>query len=264
VCWLGRKILGIDESLAESPWRWLRTVPSAPYRLVGTFALPTAIAIAIPWVISTAFSGPFGRARWWRRLTRCVPGIDRGRAPAIVTATSSAAAMLAIASAVSRRRLRIKLLAEMAIKILGLHIRDVEKPVASDGEIDEGGLNRRLEVDNFALIDVTRVTLVAGSFDVELLEGAILDDGDTAFLGLEHIDEHFFLHAGSFRDFRRQQRVGRRSLRFVSLSGPFWNGRARYRSLCSVRPVARTQPKSPGEFDSSLGLGSRASRVESF
>ena len=82
--------------------------------------------------------------------------------------------------------------------VLGLHVGDVQEAIAADGEIDERGLDRRLEIDDLALVDVTGVALVAGALDVQLLKDAILDDGDTAFLGLEHVDQHFFLHAGVF------------------------------------------------------------------
>ncbi len=250
--------MGLDESFAKpARRRWLGPIAPAPDRQVGTFPFPSTFAIAGN--LTPALSGPV-RGPWrGQRLAGRFAGFDRGGAAAIVTAAASPAARVAFAFAtpVSRPGIQLHVLAGMAIKILGLHIRHVEEPVASDGEIDEGGLNRRLEVDDFALVDVTGVTLVAGSFDVQLLEGAILDDGDAAFLGLEHIDQHFFLHAGSFRDFRRRMGVGLRSMRIVSLSGPFGNGSARYRSLCSVRPVVKTRPKSPGEFDASLGLQSR-------
>src|SRR5262249_38740336 len=46
-----------------------------------------------------------------------------------------------------------------------------------------------------AFVDVADVALVAGPFDVELFEYAVLEDGDATLLGLQHVDEHFFLHA---------------------------------------------------------------------
>jgi hypothetical protein len=205
--WLGAELMRVDESLAETSRRRLGAISPAPYRLVGTFSF--ARAIPISWLVSGTVSGPFRGT--WRRLTGYVGSIDYRRRPAAivtVAATSSAAAGLAItfafASTVARGCIEVELLAEMAIKVLWLDIGNMEEAVAANREIDKGGLNSRLEVDDFALIDVTGVTLVAGSFDVQLLEDAILDDGDAAFLGLEHIDEHFFLHAGSFRDLRRR------------------------------------------------------------
>ena len=86
----------------------------------------------------------------------------------------------------------------VAVVVLGLDVGDVEEAVAADREVDERGLDRRLEVDDLALVDVPGVALVAGPFDVQLLEDAVFDDGDPAFLGLEHVDQHFFLHAGVF------------------------------------------------------------------
>jgi hypothetical protein len=86
----------------------------------------------------------------------------------------------------------------MPVVVLGLDVGHVEKAIASDREVDERGLDRRLEVDDLPLVDIAGVALVAGPFDVELLEDAVFDDGNAAFLGLEHVDEHFFLHAGVF------------------------------------------------------------------
>src|SRR5205085_11284224 len=38
------------------------------------------------------------------------------------------------------------------------------------------------------------VTLLAGPFDVQLFEDAVLQDGNAALLRLEDVDEHLFLH----------------------------------------------------------------------
>ena len=35
---------------------------------------------------------------------------------------------------------------------------------------------------------------------LKFFENAVLNDGDSAFFGLKNIDQHFFLHANSFRD----------------------------------------------------------------
>ena len=86
----------------------------------------------------------------------------------------------------------------MAIVVLRLDVGNVEKTVAADRKIDERRLDRGFEVHDPAFIDIPGETLVAGSFDVKLFEDAIFDDGDAAFLGLEHVDQHFFLHAVVF------------------------------------------------------------------
>lgn len=88
----------------------------------------------------------------------------------------------------------------MAIVVLRLDVRDMKEAVAADREIDEGGLYGRFEIDDLTLVDVTGVALVAGSLDVQLFEDAVLDDRDTALLGLQDIDQHFFFHAVSFQD----------------------------------------------------------------
>src|SRR5262249_5826072 len=51
------------------------------------------------------------------------------------------------------------------------------------------------DVDDTALVDVADVALVAGALHGQLFEDAVLQDGDAALLGLEHVDEHFLLHA---------------------------------------------------------------------
>jgi hypothetical protein len=106
------------------------------------------------------------------------------------------APVIAFAPALARSRFKVVLLVPMIV--LGLHVRDVQETIAADGEIDERGLDCRLEIDNLAFVDVTGVALVAGALDVQFLKDAILDDGDTAFLGLEHVDQHFFLHTSVF------------------------------------------------------------------
>ena len=112
----------------------------------------------------------------------------------------SATAISAIASARA-------LVARAALAVAGrgrvapvgrLDIGDVEESVAADAEIDEGGLDARLDVDDLALVDVADVALVAGALDVQLFEDAILENGDPAFLGLQHVDEHFFFHRDPF------------------------------------------------------------------
>ena len=82
----------------------------------------------------------------------------------------------------------------MAVVVLRLDVGDVENPVAAHRKINERRLNRGFEIHDSAFIDIPGETLVAGALDVKLFEDAVFDDGDTAFLGLEHVDQHFFLH----------------------------------------------------------------------
>jgi hypothetical protein len=74
----------------------------------------------------------------------------------------------------------------------------VKKAVAADREVDERGLNSRFEVDDFPPVDISRVTFVTGTLDVELFEDAVFYNRDATFLGLKHVDQHFFFHAVSF------------------------------------------------------------------
>ena len=81
-------------------------------------------------------------------------------------------------------------------KILRLDVADVQKAVAADAEIDERGLDARLQVDDFALVDVADVIVLAGALDVELFQRSIFNDRDPAFFRLRDVDQHFLLHSG--------------------------------------------------------------------
>jgi hypothetical protein len=76
----------------------------------------------------------------------------------------------------------------------------VQEAVAPHREINERGLDGRLEVNNPSLVNVPRVTLVTGPLDIQLFKDAVLDNRDAAFLGLQDIDQHFFFHTISFQD----------------------------------------------------------------
>src|SRR5262249_29766863 len=79
-----------------------------------------------------------------------------------------------------------------------LHVRNVQEAIAARTEIDKRCLDTWFDVDDAALVDVADVTLVAGAFDVQFFQYAVLDDGNAALLGLHHVDEHFFFHAFPF------------------------------------------------------------------
>src|SRR5262249_19780121 len=79
-----------------------------------------------------------------------------------------------------------------------LDVGDVQEAVAADAEVHERRLDARLDVDDAALVDVADVALVAGALDVQLLQDAVLQDGDAALLRLQHVDEHFLLHGVPF------------------------------------------------------------------
>ena len=49
-------------------------------------------------------------------------------------------------------------------------------------------------IDDFSLVDVADVVVLAGALDVELFQHAVLHDRDPAFLGLRDVDQHFLLH----------------------------------------------------------------------
>jgi hypothetical protein len=178
--------------------------------LIRTFALPPALA----WRFTSPLPRPVFDPRrrdgvsfheangiahvpLWAFLANSSPV-----AIAIAARLSSLAA-IPIPIALPRPRFGFLLQRRMAVVILGLDVRNVEKAIAADREVDEGRLDGRLDVDDLALVNVARIALVAGAFHIQLLENTVLHNGNAAFFGLEHIDQHFFLHAVSFYDLRR-------------------------------------------------------------
>jgi hypothetical protein len=119
----------------------------------------------------------------------------------VTVAVSSGAGVVEVASGfagpVAVSTAKVGIVAEVAAVILGLDVGDVEEPVAADRKINERRLDGGFQVNNPALVNVAGVAFQAGALDVKLLKDAVLDDRDAALLGLEHVDQHFFLHAGS-------------------------------------------------------------------
>gem|GEM_PF-6511071 len=97
----------------------------------------------------------------------------------------------------------------MTLEILGFHVGDVQKAVAADREINERGLNRRFEIHDLSLVDIAGIAFVAGALNIKLFKDAVLDNRDAAFLGLEHVDQHFFLHTTIFLTQSKSVVVGR-------------------------------------------------------
>jgi hypothetical protein len=158
------------------------------------FALPLALGFAPPLACPLVIPSR-ARRRRFRRI------VARQRRP---TAVIACAASSTLPLAIARKDLGSTSQPRIAIEVLGLDIRDVEKAVTPHREIDKRGLDGRLNVDDLALVNVARIALVARSLHVKLFKNTILDDCDPAFLGLKHVDQHFFLHAVSFRDMHRQ------------------------------------------------------------
>jgi hypothetical protein len=188
--------IAVSRPLVESfdAGRFLR------WRAERAIAVSIAIAVSRP-LVEFFDAGRFLRWRAERRVNRA-----RRRPAAGVAASISVAFSARVTAALTLARGgRLGQLGAgpTAFEVLGFDVRDVQKPVAADREVDERGLDRWLEVDDSSLVDVPGVALVARSLDVKLFEYAVLDNGDPAFLGLFDVDQHFFLHAVSFRNFRR-------------------------------------------------------------
>ena len=85
------------------------------------------------------------------------------------------------------------------------NIADVQEPVDTTSERHERRPNGRLDVDDFALVDVTEIRLSVGQLDVQLLQHAIFHHRDPAFFRIDGVDEHP-LHGGPLLDDRRELR----------------------------------------------------------
>jgi hypothetical protein len=71
----------------------------------------------------------------------------------------------------------------------------VQEAIATDAEVNKRGLNARLDVDDPTFVNVADVALVAGSLHIKLFENSVFQNGDTALLRLEDVNEHFLFHA---------------------------------------------------------------------
>ncbi len=136
-----------------------------------------------------------------RRLdARAARRAANGRAAAAVAAgPSSSASLVLVPSSSTARPAAVVARGLVGIEpalaeVLRLDVADVQEAVAADAEIDEGGLDAGLEVDDAALVDVADVVVLAGAFDVQLFQHSVFDDRNPAFFRLRHVDQHFLLH----------------------------------------------------------------------
>ena len=73
-------------------------------------------------------------------------------------------------------------------EVLGLDIADVQKSISAHSKVDERGLDAWFQVDDFALVDIADVIVLATAFDVELFEQSIFNNRNPAFFRLRDID----------------------------------------------------------------------------
>ena len=138
----------------------------------------------------TSTSSPRLKTSWIGGLTRGrFPG--RRRRPRSAVGTSGRLPLRRLPLAIASDLLGI--VASLA-EVLRFDVADVEEPVAADAEVDEGGLDARFQVDDAALVDIARVVVLAGSFNVQFFEQAVLHDRNPAFFRLRDVDQDFLLH----------------------------------------------------------------------
>ena len=74
-------------------------------------------------------------------------------------------------------------------EILGLDVADVQEAVPPDPEVHKGRLNAGFDIDDASLVDVAHQVVLAGSLDIQFLQQAVLDNGDSALLRLGYVVE---------------------------------------------------------------------------
>ena len=79
-----------------------------------------------------------------------------------------------------------------------LDVAYVQKSVAAHAEVDERRLDTGFKVDHHSLVDVSYIAVLAGSFDIQLLQHTVFNDGNPAFFRLRDVDEHFLFHLAAF------------------------------------------------------------------
>lgn len=125
----------------------------------------------------------------------------------------------------------------MAFVILWLNVGDVEESITTDREVNKRGLDGRFEIHDLTFVDVACVAFQACTFDVELLKNAVLDNCDSAFLGLQYVDQHFFLHADVFLDTIKVCVVGEMG---QSIAVRFRRSRSRFPGSLLEGPASRS------------------------
>src|SRR5581483_6057862 len=82
----------------------------------------------------------------------------------------------------------------LAPEVGGHQVGDMKEAVAAQAEINEGGLDARLDVGDAPLVDVADVRGGAGSLHVQFFESSVIQEGDSAFLALRDVNQHFLCH----------------------------------------------------------------------
>jgi hypothetical protein len=96
-----------------------------------------------------------------------------------------------------RHDLHIGIVPPLAV-VLRLDVADVQKPVATHAEVDERGLDARLQVDDLAFVNVADVVVLATPLDVQLFQNSVFADGNPALFRLRDVNQHLLLHGNSF------------------------------------------------------------------
>ncbi len=193
-----------------------------------------------------ARQGEVGRQRWALRADPLLGHLDDDFLASLETGLDGRAVFVRAASA---DRLGVFALGE----ILRVDVGDVQKAVLHAAEIDEGCLDRRLDVGDFAFVDAADLAGGTGALGVKLFEAVAVKDGDAALLALDGIDQHGLAHGmdvlglGSVMTDRCQRPPG---------SGPV-GPRRPIRPARSGRGLRRAWPSGPGEARRESAAGRR-------
>jgi hypothetical protein len=78
--------------------------------------------------------------------------------------------------------------------VIRVDLAEGEEAVAVAAIFDKGGLERRLHPGDFGEVDVAAELFVAGGFEVEIVNLAVVDDRHPRFFGMGCVDQHQSAH----------------------------------------------------------------------
>src|SRR5690606_22159805 len=112
---------------------------------------------------------------------------------------------LALAQQLLEARLRR---VDAGAEVVARDLLEREEAVALAAVLDEGGLQRRLEPGDAALVDVGLLLFLRGLLDVDVVQRLAVDDRDPQFFRLGRVDQHSFHCLASFAHSCSRRRRG--------------------------------------------------------
>src|SRR5207302_7170112 len=163
----------------------------------------------------------------------------------------------------------------LPLQLRGDDLVDVQEAVLLEADLDERGLHSREDVVDRAEVDVSRDRAAFGTFEVDLGDAVVLEDGDSLLADVDR-DEQFALRLGKRRAARRLAAAalllrpfafapGRRWLSLRLGSGRLGSGRLRFRRCRRLDSGGLARASAPAAATATArrlgGGGGRLSRL---